>query len=192
MDNRFARDLDLGFTASIAALDRIRSSYQTPEKSSIFKVNLSELDGRICPFLWDLGISIFHSEVFYTSPGRFTTVHVDGPDLDDHCKINWVYGAPGSRMVWYEEAPGSSGPRSMRTAIGSSYLAYDADTCNPIFHAEIGQPSLVNAGFPHNVHNDTNEQRWCVSLVLKYANTERHFVPWDHAVEIFAPFLKSG
>lgn len=187
--NRYCKDIAIGFEASTVMLDSVRSSYTVLDRSSIFKGNANDIDGRIMEFLHPLGLDVIHVEIFYTCPGRFTSIHVDGPEIDDHCKINWVYGAPGSRMIWYEDAPGSPGPRKMTTRIGSSYLAYDTNHCVPVHHAEVGRPSLVNAGIPHNVHNTTDDQRWCVSLVLGYAGTERKFVKWDDAAVIFRDFF---
>lgn len=187
--NRFARRIDVGFEASTHAIEAMRAGYGDLDRSSIFKVDINDIDPRIQPFLTGLGLSVFHTEVFYTSPGRFTQIHVDGPGPNDRCKLNWAYGAPGCQMKWYRDRPGSTGPLLKKTAIGTSYMAYDADQCEQVFSAEIGLPSLVQAGTPHNIHNDTDEGRWCLSVVPGHTGNRSGFVTWEQGERIFSPFF---
>jgi hypothetical protein len=186
-ENRYERTIDIGFQATSATLDTIRS-LGSPPKSTMWNLPINQIDARIHGWLAILGVGIHHAEIFYTAPRWSTAIHADGAKLDEHTKLNWVYGATGSRMCWYRDNKNGLGYTKATTRIGTEYYRWDPANCTEVWSCEIGQPSLVNVGGPHNVVNDTDDGRWCMSLVLKDRRTNE-LVQWDQAIGIFNPFV---
>jgi len=185
--NRYERIIGIGFTATTYAMDGIKS-FGLPQKSTIWNLPVEKIDPRIHGWLALRGIMVHHAEIFYTAPRWSTAIHADGSRLDEHVKLNWAYGAASSRMCWYNDNKGGLGYTTAKTRIGTEYYRWDPADCDMAWSANIGQPSLVNVGGPHNIVNDTDEGRWCMSLVLKHRSTNE-LVQWDQAIDIFNPFV---
>jgi len=187
MENRYERPINIGFQATTETLDTIRA-LGSPQKSTMWNLPIDRIDPRIRGWLAIRGVEVHHAEIFYTAPRWSTAIHADGARLDEHVKLNWVYGASGSRMCWYTDNKGGLGYTKAKTRIGTEYYRWDPANCSEAWSAEIGQPSLVNVGGPHNVVNDTDDGRWCMSLVLKHRETGE-LVQWDQAMIIFNQFM---
>lgn len=141
-------------------------------------------------FLSKFNVSIQHAEIFYLPPQYELSIHIDDKDAgQNHSKINWIFGAAGSRMYWWEPNEGHAAKHYL-TDIGTSYQVFDKQNCKEIWSAEVGCPSLVNVGVPHSVHNSTNEGRWCVSLMLG-DNDTKFILQWDKAEQLFASLINN-
>ena len=185
--NTFERSLNIGFRLSQIQLNKVIREYQDLTKSKVFTLDKNEVDTQLIDFLDELNLSISHAEAFYTCPGRFTSIHVDGKQFDQHTKLNWVYGAPGSKMHWYK-LKDNAAQQDYETVIGTKALYFNKEDCELVHSAEVGLPSLVNVGGPHNVENCTDEQRWCLSFVL-WDNVHNNRLEWPEAVKIFSQFF---
>ena len=188
MSNPFCVNLDLGFEPTmhpafnpVLAGRSLRSSWHAT-------IPTDGLDPRITEFLDGLGISVPHAEVFYSIPGLRRPIHTDGNGLRDLCKINWVYGGAGSYMRWWIPINSGNGPIFRITSVGTKCIAYEDQDCRVIWKATVGFPSLVQVGVPHDMVNDGNEPRWCVSYVINDRTTGNP-LRWNESVERFSRFM---
>lgn len=180
-----AATLDIGFEISQHNIERARSMVN-PHKLEIHRLSQMDLDPRLLVFLGRHRLSINHLEIFYTPPRTSGPIHVDGESSSiQHTKMNFVYGARGSYMRWYQTIDPGMQPRTVRTEIGTTSRIFHPGDTREIFRAEIGCPSIINAGIPHNVENPTDEQRWCLSLVLRNSNGR---LSWNDALDMFAAY----
>lgn len=153
-----------------------------------FKVDHSSLDAKLVTFLKSMDIKISHAEAFYILPGKSMPIHVDSDVMDNHCKLNFVYGAPGSLMQWWKPLTINDPLPYQLTTIGTRYLKFEKDQCELVWTAQVGRPSIVNTGQPHNVINSTDKPRKALSLVL-YDLTKSQMLDWDDAIEKFKQYL---
>lgn len=136
-------------------------------------------------FLSKFNVNVRHAEIFYLPPQFELSIHIDGGNAgQNHSKLNWIFGAAGSKMYWWEPKEGYA-PKQYLTDIGTTYQVYEKQNCKEVWSAEVGCPGLVNVGVPHSVHNSTNDGRWCVSLLLGDMEADYH-LQWDKAERIFA------
>ena len=188
MENIFCKDLKLDFDVNLDPLKKIRDTYEKKDQMMMFPYSINDVDPRLVKWLDDLGMYISHQEVFYTPPGGKLPIHVDQYSYSNICKLNWILDAKGSQMVWFQPKPGTQ-LRYYTTPIGTQYLMFEPDEVNEIYRDEIKLGTIVNAGIPHSVYNDTNEGRWCLSHCPSLKTT-RKMIEWPQAMEIFANFLK--
>lgn len=185
--NTFEKKLNIGFDIDTYPIRKIQSEYTELSKGRAFSVDISIIDTQIINFLKTLNLSIRHAEAFYTPPGRFTSIHVDGNYFDNHVKLNWVYGAPGAKMHWYVLKENVE-PEIYNTVIDTKALFFKKENVDLVWSADIGLPSLVNVGGPHNIENNTTEGRWCLSLVL-WDDVKNQRLDWYDSIKIFAQFF---
>jgi hypothetical protein len=146
-----------------------------------FPIPKSERDPDVIKFLDDHGLNIVFSELFYTAPQTWRTIHIDGETIGiDLFKFNWVYGADGSTMKWYEVQPDYT-PALRTTKAGTYAYVFNKDKCNLLYETEIKHPCIVQGGIPHTVFNSTDEGRWCVSYSIG-DNETGEFATWDKLV----------
>lgn len=184
--NRYCIDLKIEITSDIlVALDEAQHHHR--EHLNKFK----HFDSRarffplVSKFLSQYNLGITHVEIFYTPPGFVLPIHTDDNEThNNHCKINWVFGLPGSTMSWWKPNQESI-PDHRVTSIGTKYDFFSEEACNLLWSAEVGRPSLVNVGIPHSVFNNTEEGRWCISFMLTDLETN-YILQWDKAEQIFA------
>lgn len=187
--NRFCLDLDLGFVVDNSFINALDVSDIDPcLGAKQFDIDLALLDPLLWAWLRTQHLSLRHAEVFYTLPGKSLPIHIDDDQFDDHCKLNFVYGGDGSLMQWWRQKDPAAPLQHKKTAIGTTYVVFDPNDCDLIWTAQVGCPSLVNAGQPHSVLNCTAEPRVTLSLVLESA--KGHLVPWDQAAEMLGKFSK--
>lgn len=185
-NNTYCRNLNLGFELDTSVLDWLQDQCHDPTTRSQYNINHAT-DNRLREFLHHRGLYITLAEAFYTPANGTLPTHADGGTIDNHCKLNFVYGAQGSTMRWWQPKANASG-RLGQTPIQTTYIFFDEQDCDLVHEAYISTPSLVNVGQIHSVSNPTNEGRWCLSFVLKFADTKA-FPQWNQAVEIFNDFL---
>jgi hypothetical protein len=123
----------------------------------------------INPYWYDLlatnGLILKRVELFYGPPDTPYTlgIHIDnGPG--DRSKINWVFGGEGCTMHWYRALTHSTKTVEM-TPVHSPYNLFEPHEVKLIHTNTIQNPSLVQAGIPHNIVNPGHE-RWCYSMVV--------------------------
>jgi hypothetical protein len=189
MENVYCKDIEVDFVLDTTPIDNIKKTDYNPNENGQFSI--VDLDSNLVRFLDNLGIEITHSEIFYTPPRLGINIHVDGTTVDVNaiCKLNWVFGAKGSFMTWWELKDPDTQLNQHRTPIGTPYLLFDQNDCEAVWRQEIHQPTLVNAGLPHNMHNPTEEARWCVSYALGDKDTKQ-LLRWDDAVIRFSNYIK--
>lgn len=189
MENIYCKDIVVDFELDTTPIDRIKQSEYNVAENGQFSVNA--LDSNLINFLDNLNIVVIHPEIFYTPAGSGINIHVDGTAVDSNaiCKLNWAYGAAGSYMTWWELKDSNRPLNQHTTAIGTQYLLFAYDDCKQVWKQQIGQPSLVNAGLPHNMHNPTNESRWCISYALGDKTTGK-LLRWDDAMILFSNYIK--
>ncbi len=129
--------------------------------------------------------------MFYTPPYTQRNIHIDGSiatkPYKDIFKINWIYGAPGSTMKWYDVKSGFE-PLKSKTPVGTYAYLFDETECDLIFETTIRQPAIIQAGIPHTIDNNTNQRRWCVSYQID--NLDRTTaITWDHIVSTLGKYF---
>jgi len=124
----------------------------------------------INPYWFDLmernNLILKRVELFYGPPATPYTlgIHIDnGPG--DRSKINWVFGGAGCTMHWYRVINNTI-KEKLITPVGSNYNVFDPADVKLLHTNTIVNPSLVQAGIPHNIVNPGDE-RWCYSMVVE-------------------------
>lgn len=146
-----------------------------------FPIPEDQRDPGLVQFLHEHGMFVKFSELFYTAPSAQRNIHIDGNALGlDIFKMNWVYGADGSTMKWFNLKEGYE-PTLRPTVVGTYAYVFPEDQCNLLYETEIKHPCVIHAGIPHTVLNNTNEGRWCVSYTISDMDTGR-IVTWDKVV----------
>jgi hypothetical protein len=148
-------------------------NYQHPQYAERCHVNV---DPKIInPYWYNLmesnGLILRRVELFYGPPSTpyILGIHIDNGH-GDRSKINWVFGGEGSTMHWYRvvnEKP----KEKLTTPVGSKYNVYEPDEVQLMHSNVIKNPSLIQAGIPHNIINPGSE-RWCYSMVVEDPKTQ--------------------
>ena len=147
------------------------------------------INQELVEWIASLGLTIGGAEVFHLEPNDPTypnclPIHSDSSEFDHHVKMNFVYSDSASTMNWYTYKSASL-LETQYTPIGTGYVVTSRDNCELVYSAEVGQPSLVNAGMLHDVSPVTST-RWCFSFPL-WQNGQR--LTWDRAVDVFKDFI---
>jgi hypothetical protein len=182
----YSQDLDIGFDLDTTALKKVQASYNNLDQMMIFK--MSTVDKNLVKFLSAVDVYITHGEIFYTPPYGKLPIHVDLHEFSNNCKLNFIFGAAGSKMIWWDKKPNVD-LSFFYTPIGTKYIMFEEDDCIPIHSARINQPSLVNIGIPHSIDNTTNEGRWCMSYTLRKIK-DNNDLQWDDACILFDEYFK--
>jgi hypothetical protein len=151
-------------------------------------INQDDFDPTLSLWLSDLGLKINFGEVFRTGPMSETTIHVDGPAMDESCKLNWAFGASGSTMAWWRITDPSMDLAPRSAPGGTKYIRIETSGCQMLHSEGVGSPSLVNVGIPHNIINPTNQPRWCISYMLGKTDVTQN-LQWTDAIEVLGPWL---
>lgn len=151
-----------------------------------------------------IGLEPDSLNVFYTSPGKFVPIHVDGfnPDNYDNRRrniaaINWAYSVFPWKMTWYSSMSKDSEYEhhsnfhyhNSPTNVDHkqySYTRYIPEKMKVEYetHWKVN-PALVRTNVPHNVTMLENGPRWCVSVRFKQDN-------YEHIREQIKKFLHNG
>jgi len=185
--NIYCRNLILDWAIDQTQLNELRKN-PVPLKSQIFPYNHTQLDKNLKEFLSKFDLIMSHAEIFYTPPKTQTFIHIDYKVYGtNRCKLNWIFGAPGSVMEWWKRNDEEAPVPYKTTKIGTRYIQFEYAECTKIYEAEVGMPSLVNSGVPHSVNNLTDQDRWCLSFNLSYSDNTS--IQWEDAAEKFKNFL---
>lgn len=149
-------------------------------------IGMADINPQVIEILTIQGFSIFSIEIFKTGKKNPRwSIHVDGPELGDMAKINWIYNNTDCYMKWFQPKPDTSF-RLKRTPVGP-YLEYDECDVDEVASFNIGNSAIVQTGIPHTVINDTDQDRFCVSINLTRGII--NCVPYDLAVNSFTNYI---
>ncbi len=186
MNNIYHRYLDIPVSPNIDLFNRI--DYD-PSQCSHVKIEREEINPDLIKWFEEFNLTVVWFEAFYTSPnGGKLPIHIDSVIANDTVKVNWTYGAPESKLIWWEPVADKY-IKTVQTEFGTEYLTVEEQDCTKLYEVQINQPSLVNAGRFHSTHNPTAEGRWTLSLPLldKYSGNN---VRWEDAVAKFNRIIK--
>ena len=110
------------------------------------------------------GLQVRAVQLFTTRPFSAIEIHVDGDNninRDPVGALNYIHGATGL-MKWYDPLDGSALIKA--TEVGTVYTVYDPKKCVEIDSLAITKLTLVKIFTPHNVINDSDVYRYCVSI----------------------------
>lgn len=133
-----------------------------------FNYDIKKIDAQLLKFLYKRGISVIWTEIFYSPPSKGFNIHVDNPKLQHYTKLNICISDDHSYMKWYKVKPEFINKPTALTEIGTPYAHYEKNEVD-LLHTEcINGTYLVNAAIPHESTNDTDKDRWTLSLGLGY------------------------
>jgi hypothetical protein len=187
MINKYCAKLNLGFNIDFNIINILEKKIINKKEKQHFRID-DLIDINLLNFLKQFDLSIALGEVFFLPPGIGHSIHVDGPFMDNHCKINWVQGGGDSEMKWFKPFD-KRAYQKLSTPIGTTYLKFDKKYCDEVYSCSIKSPSLVNTGQPHMVKNTSDSDRWALSYVLSPANI-REKVQWIEAYKKLENFIE--
>jgi hypothetical protein len=152
--------VDLKFEFPLFTHEQIKEKY----KGKHVKIDLASINEKFCKLIKSKNLVINHAQIFYVEPFSNTTIHRDKELLQDFPKMNFVFGGEGSVMQWFEPRPEYI-KKIKLTPLGIPYVAYDPDEVKLIHQSSVAQPSIVQAGIPHNIIT-FSEPRYCFSFIF--------------------------
>jgi hypothetical protein len=186
IENIYHRYLDLPVSPGI---DLFAKTDYDPTTIGHISIEQDEINPALIAWLAEFNISPMMCEAFYTPPnGGKIYIHIDTAIVSDAVKINWTWGAPGGRIVWWQPKNVDK-IKHMETEFGQPYLTIDEDDCNRVYEADTNKPSLVQVGIWHSTWNPSAEGRWTFSLPLQDIATEERLT-WTDAKERFKYIIK--
>ena len=150
------------------------------------RVDRSKINSKIIDYLKSKNLIIVSVESFFRRPeDPFNPeIHKDAINFTDATKINWVYGGGDSVMEWYEPI-NSNNIKTNKTATNADYEYYDHADLKLVHTQQVGFPSIVQVGIPHNIAKITTD-RLCISVFFKEIDScEPGYVTFAKAKEIF-------
>lgn len=152
---------------------------------SLFDINFINQDMKI--FFNTLGLEIYFAGLFTTIGKINTTIHLDGHNLGNHAKLNWVISSNHDhKMNWYKVKDNIQLTPSIRHSEKDlpkrEYVNFLENEVEYIDSHTVKFPSLINAGLPHNVSNNGGIRK-CLSIALK--NFDKQSISMKDAVELF-------
>ncbi len=199
--NRYAVDLEIPYTFPLKSKEQFdnipRPPLGTRKTWHLTDLDPKELNEDFLSWLDSLGLVTLYWDIFIQPPKWEMHVHIDQHDsFEDVAKLNfaWCDGVGYSKMRWYDADESSS---TIKGNAGGLYRNWDKQLAKFVYEHQILTPTLVNPGKPHNIINDTDHPRICVSIpLIKKSDVEFHtennlkYLTWDDALEIFAPYIK--
>lgn len=130
--------------------------------------------------------------IFLTRPGLRTVIHTDSSNLNfNPVVINWVKDSiPNSYTIWYK--PKDEYGTDLLNCVDSNYtnnpyyVKMDDLKMEEIERHTVTGPTLIHVNAPHQAVNESDQQRWTVSL--RFHN---YFGEWSDIVEWFKPYIKT-
>ena len=132
------------------------------------------LNPDLVALLDNLNLHVIWIDTFYNYSYQTSKIHTDAV-VGDCVKMNFVYGGTDSLMLWYK----TDIVKPVEFNKGTGYVPYREDEVTLLHLQQVGFPSIIQAGVPHNIKNFA-EPRFCLSLFL----VSKH--P-DHAVTMDQP-----
>lgn len=145
-------------------------------------------DEKMYKFHEYLGLYVKHVDLIYTEPGSKIPMHVDGPMIDDHVKINKTWGPDEGVMRWWN--PKNYFTHQLDNSYYKTLVAYEEES-ELLFEVNTNKTSLVNVGRFHTTYNPSSQGRWTLSFIpAKKSNKEN--VVWHEALEIYKEYIDNG
>ena len=201
MINNYCVDLNLDlkiFNSTLHPVDAIKAlpawsdeKFTKPDGNKHLRVPREFLDQEFINFFTNRGLHLIGVEVFYTAPNGRLGVHCDITSLGDVGKINWVYGGDNSLMHWYQVNdsynPEVTDERIKPTVVNSPSLRFQRSAVDRIHSQEVGCPSIVQVGTPHNITNGPTD-RFCISTIFARIDSRKR-TTMAETIELFKEFL---
>jgi hypothetical protein len=184
-ENIFQKFLDLPVSPGV---DLFSAFPDSPETSKHIQVPSSLLNKEFLEFFAQYDIRPDQWEAFYTAPFGKIWIHTDTAGFSDACKINWTWGDPLSKTVWW----GPKDPNKLESIVtdfGVTYLRTDESNCNLLFKQTMTKPSIVQVGILHSTDNPTPTGRWTLCLPLVYPDSQERF-QWVDTLKMFNNYLE--
>lgn len=190
---KYFADMDIGMEWILKDPDYFTKKDVSEKPVGHWYVSKEDLSEEFLNWLDKNNLDLYYSELFYCSPGERIPMHVDEIKPANVCKLNWVYDEGETWMNWYELKPGKEIVKR-DNSIGGLYWDCPRDDCEFAEKSKIQKPTLVNAGVLHDVENNSQGNRWCLSLVPQFKNeygpmTGPRF-DWEQGLEVFKDYLK--
>ena len=186
IENIFCVNLDIGFNWILKDSNHFNKLDIKDKFAAHWRLQKTDLLDEFILWLESHKLNLFWAEIFYTSPGGNIFLHADEIQPKNSSKLNWVYDRGDTSMNWYIPKPGVTLKRQDNT-IGGTYYDCKPEECDLAFTASVNRPSLVNAGIPHNVYNNSKYPRWCVSIPLQGKNSDLRLA-WGDAIKLFGKY----
>ena len=158
--------LELPFVIDTPGFPKPVGTFEHIQELTMFNYDKDTLDSRLLTLIQDLGMVLYWSEIFYTPPNSSIPIHVDTNHMSNMAKINIHAGHSDCTISWYNPLPEYAHKKPLKTPLDTEYLMYSHDEVTKIHTTYIDNVSLMNAGVPHSLLNNTNEPSWVLSLVL--------------------------
>lgn len=137
-----------------------------PKTQKIFPLDLKkDISKELGIFLATKLLALYNGYLFYTPPRYETAIHIDGLTLHKRPALNFVLGQEKlGLMNWYRLKDGVEVPLPTITPHNTLYLQTEKEKTVKITEHALTGLCLVNTGIFHNVVNQTDKGRWCVSI----------------------------
>lgn len=124
-----------------------------------------------------------HPHLFYGWPNSQCEIHMDGDDHPESAAINWVYSSNNSKseMIWYDTL--EKGNLKIKEKNYREHVVWTESQVKEIERYSIQSPTLVRTDIPHNVINNSDTPRWCVSIRFRPPK------PWGTIVEMLQDYI---
>lgn len=133
------------------------------EQQTLCDKNIINLD--LDRWLYDnLDAVILWTEVFYLPRYGFYDIHCDGHELDNKCKLNYIFNSNQSNIIWYEAVDPNKIIKSWSQS-QTRYLKLEFSNAKELHRAHLEKFNLVNVGIFHSVMN-VDSDRHCLSIVV--------------------------
>jgi hypothetical protein len=190
MDNIYCRDLKVNFDIDQSIFQKVDSLDGVQVNNfKYYKLSAIEYPASIIKWLDQYGIFVAWIDAICMPPHSTIPIHIDGQRLNSsRCKLNWVYCQGETKTEWWtiNQLQDTSATSVLDNT--ANYLRFDPAECTQVWSAQLGQPSLIEAGLPHSVINSSEYPRWCLSNSLCWKSS-RHNVRFQEAVEVFKDYI---
>jgi len=144
--------------------------------------NFDFINPKIAIWADQHSLKINHCHLFCGPPNTTSIIHCDGPPEAFQFGINWVLTGLDSYMAWYDVDDIN---KTTDTNIsGSRYRHWTVEEAREIERCSLVGPTLVNAHVPHNIVNNSSENRWTASLRFSH-----DFKTWPQVVDYFDSYI---
>lgn len=121
--------------------------------------------------------------LFCGFPNEQSKIHKDGVLQPESAAINWVYSLEPSKsqMIWYDAL--EEGTVEVLKNKYREHIFWTDSQVKEIERYSIQSPTLVRIDVPHQVINNSNTHRWCISIRFRPVKS------WDTIVEMLQDYI---
>jgi hypothetical protein len=177
----------------------IFTPWHTTNESKRFEETAIEKDiinSKFIKWLDSLDLYILNdSRMFHAGPGARYDLHKDigreqenDPDYHDCVKLNIIYDAIDSKMIWFELKDKDSVITDNYNYLGEGCNSYIEEGCDIVFETSVlGPIALINGSEIHTLDNPSGH-RWCYSFVLYDKSTNKR-LKWQDIPKKFGELI---